>query len=280
MSTTTENDQEDNTMELESSEVMENQENEDQNGEVEEVPKEEEEKEPEDDNNPQVSENQDDKKAHMKKLTLAANKAKATKNISLIGRVPKSCRTFNMELAKALGILGFTNMRWMETCKKSGITPKQVLDQAHFSKTMMINKQRVSFLLWIFQPKLWFWFQMKAEEEMENNEGKVQNFGTLKKMSFDDQVRQVHEAYQFLIKKYKLQESVASTALMIQTLEREKREAKAVALQNQKDEEKKAENNKKVALESDADEPKLKRKPSSSLKRTKKTSKNAAASSD
>ena len=67
---------------------------------------------------------------------------------------------------------------------------------------------------------------------------------------------------------------------MIQTLEREKREAKAVALQNQKDEEKKAENNKKVALESDADEPKLKRKPSSSLKRTKKTSKNAAAVSD
>ena len=158
MSTSTENDQEDNTMELESSEVMENQENEDQNGEVEEVPKEEEEKEPEVDNNPQVSENQDDKKAHMKKLTLAANKAKATKNISLIGRVPKSCRTFNMELAKALGILGFTNMRWMETCKKSGITPKQVLDQAHFSKTMMINKQRVIFPIWIFQPKLWFWF--------------------------------------------------------------------------------------------------------------------------
>ena len=114
---------------------------------------------------------------------------------------------------------------------------------------------------------------------MANNEndGKVKVYGTLKKMSYDDQIRQVHEAYQFLIKKYKLQESVASTSLMIMTMEREKRaEAKATAIQteNQKDEEK----NKKVSFESDADEQKLKRKKSSSLKRTKKTPKNAAAS--
>ena len=118
---------------------------------------------------------------------------------------------------------------------------------------------------------------------MANNEndGKVKVYGTLKKMSYDDQIRQVHEAYQFLIKKYKLQESVASTSLMIMTLEKEKREAKAaitIQTENKKDDEKKAENNKKVSFDYDADEQKLKRKKSSSLKRTKKTSKNAAAS--
>ena len=144
MSTTTQADID--TMELETSEANENEENEDQNGEIEEVPTEEEKEPDEDDNNsnPDV-ESQDEKKANVKKLFGAANKT--AKKISLIGRVPKSCRTFNMELAKALGILGFTNTRWMETCKTSGITPKQVLDRAHFSKTMQINKQRVSFLI-------------------------------------------------------------------------------------------------------------------------------------
>ena len=117
-------------MELKIIEANENQENEDKNGEVEEVPTEE-------DSSPQ----QDEKK--MKKLAKRAGNA--AKNISLIGRVPKKCRTFNMELAKALGILGFQNTRWMETSKHSGMTPKQVLDRAHFSKTMFINKQRVTF---------------------------------------------------------------------------------------------------------------------------------------
>ena len=117
-------------MELKTIEANENQENEDKNGEVEEVPT-------EGDSSPQ----QDEKK--MKKLAKRAGNA--AKNISLIGRVPKKCRTFNMELAKALGILGFQNTRWMETSKHSGMTPKQVLDRAHFSKTMFINKQRVTF---------------------------------------------------------------------------------------------------------------------------------------
>ena len=143
MSTTTQADID--TMELETSEANENEENEDQNGEIEEVPTEEEKEPDEDDNTSNAEPPPDENKANVKKLFGAANKT--AKKISLIGRVPKSCRTFNMELAKALGILGFTNTRWMETCKTSGITPKQVLDRAHFSKTMQINKQRVSFLI-------------------------------------------------------------------------------------------------------------------------------------
>ena len=111
-------------------ESNENQENEVKNVEVE-----------------KVEENDTEKQEEKRLIKKLVKKANAAKNVSLLGRVPQKGNTFNMELAKALGILGFTNMRWMETCKKSGITPKQVLDQAHFSKTMMINKQRVSFLL-------------------------------------------------------------------------------------------------------------------------------------
>ena len=111
------------TMEIE---ATENQENEDKNGEVEEIE--------------EVDIQAKDKKS-MKKLAKQAGNA--AKNISLLGRVPKKCRTFNMELAKALGILGFQNTRWMETSKHTGVTPKQILDQAHFSKTISIHKQRV-----------------------------------------------------------------------------------------------------------------------------------------
>ena len=108
-------------------EATENQENEDKNGEVEEIE--------------EVDIQVKDKKS-MKKLAKQAGNA--AKNISLLGRVPKKCRTFNMELAKALGILGFQNTRWMETSKHTGVTPKQILDQAHFSKTISIHKQRVN----------------------------------------------------------------------------------------------------------------------------------------
>ena len=43
-----------------------------------------------------------------------------------------------MDLAKALGILGFTSTRWLDM--SSGLTPKQVLDKAHFTKMMEIMK--------------------------------------------------------------------------------------------------------------------------------------------
>ena len=113
------------TMEIE---ATENQENEDKNVEVE-----------------KVEENDTEKQEEKRSIKKLVKKANAAKNISLLGRVPQKGNTFNMELAKALGILGFQNTRWMETSKYTGVTPKQILDQAHFTKTMFINKQRVIF---------------------------------------------------------------------------------------------------------------------------------------
>ena len=113
------------TMEIE---ATENQENEDKNVEVE-----------------KVEENDTEKQEEKRSIKKLVKKANAAKNISLLGRVPQKGNTFNMELAKALGILGFQNTRWMETSKYTGVTPKQILDEAHFTKTMFINKQRVIF---------------------------------------------------------------------------------------------------------------------------------------
>ena len=123
------------TNECKAVESNENQENEDKNGDVEKV---------------EENETEKQEKRSIKKLVKKANTAK---NISLLGRVPQKGNTFNMELAKALGILGFQNTRWMETSKHTGVTPKQILDQAHFSKTISIHKQRVLFTLIFAQKK-------------------------------------------------------------------------------------------------------------------------------
>ena len=45
-----------------------------------------------------------------------------------------------MDLAKALGTLGFTSTRWLDM--SSGLTPKQELDKAHFAKMMEIMKKK------------------------------------------------------------------------------------------------------------------------------------------
>ena len=119
-------------------------------------------------------------------------------------------------------------------------------------------------------------FQIREEEEKEKNGGKVV-FGTIKKkLSYDDQIRQLHEAYQFLIKKYKLEESVANASLMIQTLEREQKRMEKMAIQaeSKKDEIENGTEDKVSPFDQDADKQKLKRKKSSSQKRTKKTPKN------
>ena len=45
-----------------------------------------------------------------------------------------------MDLAKALGVLGFTSTRWLDM--SSGLSPKQELDKAHFAKMMEIMKKK------------------------------------------------------------------------------------------------------------------------------------------
>ena len=62
-----------------------------------------------------------------------------------------------MDLAKAMGIMGFTSNRWAE--KTKGKNPKDELDKAQFAKLMQIQKKKVrhffsfdfscSFKVWI-----------------------------------------------------------------------------------------------------------------------------------
>ena len=56
------------------------------------------------------------------------------------GKVPKSVKRTKMDLAKAMSTLGFTSSRWLD--HSSGLTPKQELDKAHFSKMMEIMKKK------------------------------------------------------------------------------------------------------------------------------------------
>ena len=118
-------------------------------------------------------------------------------------------------------------------------------------------------------------FQRKEEEEREKNDGKEVNEKFAKKMSYDDQIRQLHEAYQFLIKRYKLQESIANVSLMVQSFEKQQKRVEKMAIQSENIKKEEMENVGKSAKKvDDADKQELKRKPSSSLKRTKKTPKN------
>ena len=117
-------------------------------------------------------------------------------------------------------------------------------------------------------------FQRKEEEEREKNDGKEVNEKFTKKMSYDDQIRQLHEAYQFLIKRYKLQESIANVSLMVQSLEKQQKRMEKMAIQSENIKKEEMENMGKASKKVDDDADfKLKRKKSSSLKRTKKTPK-------
>ena len=74
---------------------------------------------------------------------LGTTKAASKLKKSTKGKVPKSCRKNNMDLAKALGIMGFTSTRWSE--KHKGNNPKEELDKAQFAKLMQIQKKKVSY---------------------------------------------------------------------------------------------------------------------------------------
>ena len=89
---------------------------------------------------------------------------------------------------------------------------------------------------------------MKEEKELEENGGKPKEvvYGKVsKKLSFDDQTRQLHEAYQFLIKRYKLQEDIGHYAERVQALEKQQKRLEKMAIQ--------AENNKNEEMENSED---------------------------
>ena len=92
--------------------------------------------------------------------------SKAAAKLSTKGKIPKSCRATTMDLAKALGTLGFTSTRWLDM--SSGLTPKQELDKAHFAKMMEImkkKKKKVSYDISgnTFWPLFWSFFRMRKK---------------------------------------------------------------------------------------------------------------------
>ena len=118
------------------------------------------------------------------KVSSVAKTAKAAKKFKRKGFVPNSCKTTTMDHSRALGILGFNSARALD---KSSFNPKAVLDKAHFNKTMAIMKKK------------------DEETEVDKNKFKqIQYSVRRKELSHDDQIRVIHEAYQFLLKKYNL----------------------------------------------------------------------------
>ena len=104
-----------------------------------------------------------------------------------------------MDLPKALGILGFEDTQWLS---KSELTPKEELDNAHHVKMMAL-------------------LEKKKEEAKESND-KSKNpkkYGRRKRKELraDDEFRILHEAYQFLLKKYNLGTNIVSEAPSIKT---------------------------------------------------------------
>ena len=83
---------------------------------------------------------QPDDDAPKKTFSGIAKASKVAAKLSTKGRIPKSCRATTMDLAKALGILGFNSTRWLDM--SSGLSPKQELDKAHFEKMMNIMKKK------------------------------------------------------------------------------------------------------------------------------------------
>ena len=116
-------------------------------------------------------------------VSKVAEAAKAAKKFKRKGHVPKSCRLAAMDLSKAHGILGFSGARWLN---RSPFDSKAMLDKAHFNKTLEILK--------------------KKEAEAKESEEKIKEIeisAKRREMSHDDQIRTLHEAYQFLLKKNK-----------------------------------------------------------------------------
>ena len=129
-----------------------------------------------------------------------------------------------MDLAKALGILGFTSTRWLD--QSSGLDPKEELDKAHFNQMMEITRkrkqQKVSWQCHF--NRIWVKICFQKEEKQKEEEGKkaakdpktalalsapaqppAKRYAAKRKeFSVDDEVRILHEAYQFLLRKYKL----------------------------------------------------------------------------
>ena len=145
-----------------------------------------------------------------------------------------------MDLAKALGILGFNSTRWLDM--SSGLSPKQELDKAHFEKMMNIMKKKKIVIILNGRNErsklnVILYFQEEDKEKKANKKQSIEkeksngdkseeskptkedvrskyNFKR-KALTPDDEIRILHEAYQFLLKKYKLGEDPKAAAALV-----------------------------------------------------------------
>lgn len=87
-----------------------------------------------------------------------------------------------MDLNRALRIMGYTSSKeFLDTSKDPTKDPKQELQKKHFVQSMALFAKKT-----------------KAQEDKST-------FRNKKQISADDEVRLLHEAYQFLVRKYHLQ---------------------------------------------------------------------------
>ena len=164
-----------------------------------------------------------------------------------------------MDLAKALGILGFNSTRWLDM--SSGLSPKQELDKAHFEKMMNIMKKKKIVIIINGsneRSKLNFisYFQEEDKEKKANKKQSIEkeksngdkseeskptkedvrskyNFKR-KALTPDDEIRILHEAYQFLLKKYKLGEDPKAAAALVSPFMKLEMEEKPVVIKEKK----------------------------------------------
>jgi len=88
-----------------------------------------------------------------------------------------------MDLNRALRVMGYTSSKeFLDTSKDPTKNPKEELQKKHFVQSMAL-------------------FQKKAKAQEE----KTAALRNKKQISADDEVRLLHEAYQFLVRKYHLQ---------------------------------------------------------------------------
>ena len=184
-----------------------------------------------------------------------------------------------MDLAKAMGVLGFTSNRWLDL--SSGLTPKQELDKAHFSKMMNImKKKKIVIMLYgrigHIVLTLFYLFQEEDKEKKASKkhstdsekangnksddlktatkeEPKVKYNFKRKVLTPDDEIRILHEAYQFLLKKYKLGEDPKAAAALVSpfmklemeekpVIKEKKKSKSSVSAEQEEEEEEKQEN--------------------------------------
>lgn len=116
-------------------------------------------------------------------LAAVTGMAKAKKNLTT--KVKRRAGQPKMDTNKAMSVMNFSSTReFMD--RSSGMDPKKELDKKHFDNMMKIVKRK--------------------REESKADDGK-QDYAKQfrkKKLTAEDEVRVLHEAYQFLLRKFNL----------------------------------------------------------------------------